>query len=442
MKSEMLLLVPLTILGSVGALQTRRTSDRIVRVPTLLSSAVSIERTATREIFEFQSWAVQYGVQPENGFCLVESDVHEDDWRAATSSGVSAGSRVLFVPAEMIISASITAQEFEGYADRSLQILQREGYAHAIPEFLLFLKVMMEYERGDQSPFYPWISSLPRKWYTAASMDDFCLSCLPPYLKQLCMEEQKKFSVFRAALKGFEYLGNWAMANQDLARFVYNVVSTRSFKSPDGDRKLAPCADMLNHGYPSNVELTYDDQGNCHVICSKDVTPGGDLLLNYGHNTNPAQLFATYGFLFQSPATYCKIIYSNPSSELVAVGYDPEKLLFGTINGEISPAVWDVLLYARLERKPEYASDKQAFFQAHMSGDEVTKGAIHQKYFKETCSALRLHVDNILTEIADLAVRTNAYDSSKHSRLPMVRRHNQMVLETFEKVKASIDANL
>jgi hypothetical protein len=199
---------------------------------------------------------------------------------------------------------------------------------------------------------------------------------------------------------------------------------------------------MLNHGYPSNAELTYDKQGNCNVICTADIRPGEDLLLDYGHTTNPAQLFATYGFLFQSPATYCKIVYPNPSSELVAVGYDPEKLLFGTVNGEISPAVLDVLLFSRLEKKPAYANDKQAFFQAYMNGDEDTKALIHQKYFKNTCSALKLHVDNILTELADLSVRTNSFDSSRHPRLPMVRRHNQLMTETFRKVKANIDAYL
>ena len=441
MKSRVLWTFLLAMVSSVCALQAR-TRPATARAPTELHSAVSIERTATREIGQFQDWAVQCGVQPENGFCLAESEVHEGDWRAATSSGTAAGSRVLFVPAEMIISASITAQEFDGYTDRSLRILQDKGFANLIPEFFLFLKVLMEYERGDQSPYYPWISSLPRKWNTAAAMDDFCLSCLPPYIRKLCVEEQRQLSAFRDAVKGFEYLSDWAKANQELATFVYNVVFTRSFKSPDGDRKLAPCADMLNHGYPTNAELTYDGEGNCHVVCTTDIEPGGDILLNYGHTTNPAQLFATFGFLFQSPATYCKIIYSNPSSELVAVGYDPEKLLFGTINGEISPSIWDVLLYARLERKSAYANDRQAFFQAHMNGDESTKARIHQKYFKETCSALRLHVDNILAEVAELTVRTNSFDSSKHPRLPMIRRHNQLVTDTFQKVKANIAANL
>lgn len=409
---------------------------------TNLYSTVPIERTATREIGQFQDWAVQCGVSPENGFCLVESDIHEDDWRAATSSGAPEGSRVLFVPGEMIISASVTAEEFSGYADQSLERLQNKGFGELIPEFLLFLKVMMEYERGDQSPYYPWLSSLPRKWNTAASMDDFCLSCLPPYLKKLCKVEQEHLAAFRDALKGFDYLSDWAKANADLAKFIYNVVFTRSFRSADGDRKLAPCADMLNHGYPSNVELTYDEEGNCNVITTKDIQPGEDLLLDYGFSTNPAQLFATYGFLFRSPATYCKILHTNPSDELVAIGYDPKKLLFGTVSGEISPTVWDVLLYSRLERKPAYASDKQAFFEAHMNGDEDTKAAIHQKYYTETCSALRLHVDNILAEVAQLTVRTNAFDSSKHPRLPMIRRHNQMVTETFQLVKNSIDANL
>lgn len=445
MKAGLLLTVtfPFVIALSACAFQTRTTSrtTRERQLLTKIFSAVSIERTAIREIGEFQNWAVLCGVQPENGFCLVESDVNDGDWRSVSSSGTIKDSRVLFVPSEMIFSASITAQEFDGYVNGCLQTLQKKGFAHLIPEFLLFLKVIIEYERGEQSPYYPWFSSLPRKWNTGSAMDDFCLSCLPPYLKKLCLEERSHLSAFRDALKEFNYLGDWAKANEELSRFIYNVVLTRSFKSQDGDRKLVPGADMLNHGYPSNVALNYDSDGNCHVICTRDIRPGEDLVLDYGHTTNPSKLFATYGFLFQSPATYCKILHPSPSKELVAVGYSPEKLVFGTQNGEIAPSVWDVLLYSRLETRSASAKDRNAFFQAHINGDQTAKALMHQKYFKETCSALLLHVDNILAEVDELTLRTNSFDSIKHPRLPLIRRHNQMVIDTFQKVKANINEN-
>lgn len=414
--------------------------ERTFRRGTNLFSTISIERTAAREIGQFQNWAVQCGVQVDNGFCLLQASIDgNDDWRAATSTGAAQGARVLSVPNEMILSSTRIAQEFQGFADPSLQILAQKNLQMIYPQFYLFLKLLIEFERGAESPYYPWMAALPRKWNTAVSMDDFCLSCLPPFIRSLCQVEKDQLTAFREALKAFEYLSPWAKANEELAKFVYNIVFTRAWEAPDGDYKIVPVADFLNHGYPPNVALSYDTLGNCDVIVTQNVVPGGDLLVSYGQPTNPSRFFATFGFLNQAPAVYCKLLFSNPSQELKEVGYDPAKLLFSTTDGAIAPAVWDVVLYSRLERKKQLENDRRSFYEAHMRGDEQTKAAIHGKYFKETCSALRLHVDNILAEVADLSVRTNAFDASKHPRLPLIRKHNDMVDSTFQKVRYTLE---
>ena len=36
--------------------------------------------------------------------------------------------------------------------------------------FRLMVKVLAEYEKGTDSPFYPWLNSLPRRFYNGASM--------------------------------------------------------------------------------------------------------------------------------------------------------------------------------------------------------------------------------------------------------------------------------
>ncbi len=411
-----------------------------IRAETPLFSTISIERTAPREIGQFQNWAVQCGVQVDNGFSLVQDSIDgNEDWRAATSTGAMKGSRVLYIPNEMILSSARIAQEFQGYVDPSFRILDEKGLQILYPQFYLFLKVLVEFEKGLESPYYPWMAALPRKWNTAVSMDDFCLSCLPPFIRSLCQVERDQLAAFRQALRAFEYLSPWAKANEELAKFAYNIVFTRSFQSNDGDLKIAPVADFLNHGYPANADMVYDEGGNCEVILTQEVRTGGDLLFSYGQPTNPSRFLATFGFLNQAPAVYCKLMFSNPSKELREVGFDPSKLLFSTTDGAIAPAVWDVVLYSRLERRKQLENDKRAFYQAHMSGDEQAKAAIHSRYLKETCSALRLHVDNILAEVADLSVRTNAFDASKHPRLPLIRKHNEMVDSTFQKVRANLD---
>lgn len=413
---------------------------RLWRTSTKLFSTVSIERIAKREIGQFQQWAVQCGVQVENGFVLVEGDVDgNEDWYAATSTGGAQGSRVLFVPNPMILSATRIAQEYEGYADPSLGILGRKGLQKLFPQFYLFLKILVEYERGQESPYYPWLAAMPRKWNTAVSMDEFCLSCLPPFIKSLCQKERDQLTAFREALQAFEYLGPWPKANKELAAFVYNIVFTRSWVLANGDHQIVPVADMLNHGHPGNVVFSNDGDGNGVVVLAENLPPGAPLYMSYGDPTNPSQFIATYGFLNDAPATYCKFQISNPSKEMLDMGYDTSKMLFDTATGAIRQEVWDVVLYSLLEGKRELQRDKRAFYEAHMSGDESTKATLHQKYLVQTCTALRLHIDNILAEVEALMARTKTFDSSKHPRLPLIRKHNSLVASTFLKARENVE---
>lgn len=410
----------------------------------LFFETLSLERTAQREVGQFQEWAGQCGVQPENGFALEEIVSGEnEDWRAITTTGVSQGSRVLFVPGGMILSAGLVSQEYGDYVGASFEILERKGNLQRVyPQFFLFLRVLVEYEQGMNSPYYPWIASLPRKWDTAVSMDEFCLSCLPPFIKSMCLKEREQLADFKEALQAFEYVSPESKANDELLRFAYNVVFTRAMPVMTDygeDYQIIPVADMLNHGDPANVALFYDPNAGLEVIAQRDVAPGEALTLAYGQPTNPSRFLAIYGFLNEAPATYCKILITNPSRELIDVGYDTSKMLFDTSTGAIAPAVWDVMLYSRLERKPELQNDRRAFYEAHMSRDEATKAAIQRKYFKETRNALIRHINNILIEVFELSIKMNSFDSSQHPRLPLIKKHNDMVYTTFQKARANLE---
>eukprot|EP00980_Cylindrotheca_fusiformis_P026186 scaffold15497_cov117-Cylindrotheca_fusiformis.AAC.13 len=266
--------------------------------------------------------------------------------------------------------------------------------------------------------------------------DNFCLSCLPPFIKSLCQIERDQYGAFRRALTAFDYLTPESKSNDELLKFAYNVVFTRSWRTDDGDYRIVPVADMLNHDYPDNVVINYDDQnGGCEVYAKVDVAPGSAFTLSYGQPTNPSRFLATYGFINEAPAAFCKILFSNPSPELKDMGYDPNRMLFFTADGSISQEVWDVLLYSRLERKPEFREAKEAFYQAHMSGDEETKNSIHGQFQRDTVGALLRHVNHILAEVSELTVKMNTFDSSKHPRLPLLKRHHAMVTSTFTKVR-------
>ena len=70
-----------------------------------------------------------------------------------------------------MLSGNRIAQEYHGYVDSCLEILKENEMLHLSPKFHVFLKILVEYERGVDSPYYNWFAALPRKWNTAASLD-------------------------------------------------------------------------------------------------------------------------------------------------------------------------------------------------------------------------------------------------------------------------------
>ena len=75
--------------------QQKSTTTRLFSETYLLS----LDKTAIREVDQFQQWAAQYGVQPETGFSLRGDVVFGiEDWYAVTNTGGAQGSRVLYVP--------------------------------------------------------------------------------------------------------------------------------------------------------------------------------------------------------------------------------------------------------------------------------------------------------------------------------------------------------
>ena len=256
------------------------------------------------------------------------------------------------------------------------------------------------------------------------------------------MLQYKRPSLGRS-FKLIDYISDETKGDEELLKWAYQIVTTRSFPSSDGyDVQIVPFADYINHGYPDNCALiTNEETGTVDVVLTDDLNSGSEteLCFSYGPPTNPSKLLAEYGFLDTvAPATYCKMVFNNPSKELVDVGYEPTKMLFYCNSGDIDPVVWDVLLFSRLEKKREYDGFKNAFYDACMSGDENTKQQIHEQFYGETTKALLLHVDHILAEVADLSVKMNRYDATKHPRLPLLRQHHSMITSVFQKVRSQI----
>jgi hypothetical protein len=131
---------------------------------------IDISQSAQRDVYPtLQEWAVNCGVQTCPGFELTTQD--GQDWSVITSQNIEAGSPVLYVPAEMVISSTQAEQEFGGNLEAAENtLIQYEGTAQRLPLFRLMVKILSEYENGYQSPYFPWLNSLPRQFYNGVAM--------------------------------------------------------------------------------------------------------------------------------------------------------------------------------------------------------------------------------------------------------------------------------
>ena len=117
-----------------------------------------------------EQWALQYGAQKADGVQLYTDD--DKDYQLITNSPISAGSTVLYVPADLVLNSDMVAAEFGGYITAAEEALIQadSGTAQRLPLFRLFVKILAEYEKFEESLFYPWLNSLPRQFYNGVAM--------------------------------------------------------------------------------------------------------------------------------------------------------------------------------------------------------------------------------------------------------------------------------
>ena len=411
---------------------------------------MSTQENAPRDIQSFQEWAQACEVQRVEGFQLTVPSGEDDDAYiiqqglglenvdvfAMTTMYLPANSPVLWVPSQMILSSHRAMEELRSQdMEAAEKCIENSNANTELRQYYLMLKILVEYEKGQTSPWFPWLNALPRYFSNAVSMTPFCYKCLPSLMASLAMKERANLNHLR--VRQVPFLADNTKSNEDLWAWAYQIVYTRSFEGNNGDLCIAPMADMFNHGAEANIDLSFDEDGNCLVQTTKDVPTGSPLHMSYGDPTNPSFLFARYGFLDKSsPATFCKIILKTPTKELEDVGYDPSRMLFYTETGDASEEVWDVLLYTILGENQDNLQQQQTFYQAHMAGDFDTKQHFHKLYYAQTSSKLLEHIDTFLYQLEELSEKTQGRDIREHPRLPLILRHNDFVRNTFLAVRA------
>ena len=392
----------------------------------------------------FWEWAEYYGIIAAEH---VQLNTQSNNYGLVAARAAPAGSRVLMVPSMLrMTSDQIRQEDFSPEQQATIAQYIDATYSDGdtdIPlacHFYLFLKLLQEYQLGADSAYGPWLDALPRKFSTSTTFSDFEMDCLPPFVKFLAHKDRHNCDLFQIVLAALDTPTISAATKQDVDVFqwAFNVVFTRARANPYGEAEIIPFSDMINHNANPNVEVQWDDEGNVHVVLLRDVQAGDQLYKCYGQPTNPSRFFATYGFFDASPpSTYCKLYPGlEASEELTNLGFGYDRMVFYTENGAIAEEVWDVMLYGILSGDPE---TQQQFYRAHLQGDANTKAQWHQYYMSETCQSLLQHVDQTLGELEKCEKTMDAGGMGLvHKHLPMIRRHNDFVRQTFGKVKRNL----
>jgi len=445
-----LLLTAVSLFGKLWAFQS-------LQIPRTLSSTssgkshlfsvqtyqIDISDDAVRNPNGFLEWANYYGIGTEN----FQINAQSNNWGGFSIQAAPVGSRVLFVPAMLrITSQTVREQEFADQQGTIAEFID-SNYSDGdtdIPlacHFYLFLKILQEYERGDQSAYYQWMDALPRKFSTAVTFSDFEMDCLPPFVKYLAYKDRGNYFNFLQVLNKVQTpsISDATKRNSEVTLWAFNVVFTRA-RAVFGEAEIIPMPDMINHNANPNVEVQYDDEGNVNVITLRDIQAEEQLYKCYGQPTNPSRYLATYGFFDSSPpATYCKLYPGLAvTDELKNMGFGYDRLVFYVENGAIAEEVWDVVLFLMLLEEAD-TTVQQQFYNSHMQGDVDTKAQIHQYYMPQTCERLMKHVDEVLRELEKCEKTMDAGGMGLvHKNLPMIRRHNDFVRQTFTKVKQNL----
>lgn len=134
-----------------------------------MTDAIDYTDNGQRDVPSMQQWAQQCGAQTAEGVEISTQD--GEDYFMMTNQNIPNGSPVLFVPAQMVLSSSQVEDEYgDNLLSSERMLVQYEGTAQRLPLFRLMIKVLAEYEKGSQSPYYAWLNSLPRRFYNGAAM--------------------------------------------------------------------------------------------------------------------------------------------------------------------------------------------------------------------------------------------------------------------------------
>jgi hypothetical protein len=163
-------------LGGVAAFSQNQFTQTTRTTQQMRAVMINIDENVQRDIWTMDEYMTNCGVQRAEGLTVYDSSTRlqeaGSDFGLMTQTDLPAQSPVVCVPANMILSSKdLREGELSGIVEPAEEYLEIMGVAKTeVPMYHLFLKILMEYEKGDESPWFPWLNSLPRRYSNGAAM--------------------------------------------------------------------------------------------------------------------------------------------------------------------------------------------------------------------------------------------------------------------------------
>ena len=204
-----------------------------------LSSYVEVDESVVRDTSSLTQWAEGYGAQTTVEFTSYDGV----DMFAVANEDIPEGTAIMYTPANMFISSYGAKEEF-GTLEKAEKMIKDLAGPEQLPMFYVFVKLLCEYEKGTESPWFHWLNSLPRSFDSGAAMTPTCYDCLPPLAAKYAMAERVKYINCKQALRQVDFITEDIMKNDAVTKWAYNILGTRSFEVGE-DMVIVPMADMV-----------------------------------------------------------------------------------------------------------------------------------------------------------------------------------------------------
>mmetsp|Transcript_592 Transcript_592/g.1422 ORF Transcript_592/g.1422 Transcript_592/m.1422 type:complete len:1052 (+) Transcript_592:263-3418(+) len=461
----------------------------IQRLPTSLFSSYPLfpqhgsvgTESESRDMGSLSAWARGSQIVFADGIELTEDAF--GDWSLSTTKLVEQGTPVLTVPSQVILTSDISGDSFAPYySERDMETTRgwmetelengSQSKQDYLPEYMLVYKLIREVCLGSRSRWYSWWKSLPTKFSTGLYLDevernhvermtgDFIKvqglqykACLELFHKLVSSNTNRSPipAEFHQWILGLQQSSNDEGSRfDDLVKWAFTIVFTRSWRSPDRKQaQIVPLGDLANHDSQfANLKPGFRQaDGAFQFFVTNDVGadsngPTSPLYLSYGLTHAPARYLVLFGFC-DVTAGYIDAnldFLREKDSDNWPTTLEPSQLVISTTNGALAEDVWLAFLYKVLEAKePELLIRVREAF----AGGDKARGVEFLEHLLETWEwevglEIQSHYQRLLeTDFVAISVTEN--DLSKHPNLSMIINYNLYVRETYIGVMKHID---